>query len=67
MIRAYIIEFLLLGGLVWLFCWGVVKLWFLIKREASIDNQINRQIKREADEALDDLERAEAAHRKEQQ
>ena len=67
MLRAYFIEAILMGALVWLFALGCVKLFYLIKRESSIDNQINRQLKREAEEALDDLERATEAHERKTQ
>lgn len=58
MIRVYLIELILAGALLWAFGWGIMKLFFLFKREADIDHQIDRRVRRDADDALDDLDHA---------
>lgn len=57
MIRAVLLELALAGLVLWAVGWGVVKLWFIIKDESNSDRRAHRQIKREADEAHEDLER----------
>lgn len=58
MIRGYLIELILLLGLGWLIVWGLVKLYFIARRETDADHQETRTLKREAEDTLDDLERA---------
>ena len=57
MLRAYMLEVLLALLVLWVVCWGLVKLYFLVRSETDAETQASRQIKREAEEALDDLER----------
>lgn len=64
MIRAYFMEFLFAGALLWLFGWGLCRLGLWLRGQLSAERQVDLQIKREAEEALDDLERATQAHRK---
>lgn len=58
MIRAYFMEALFAGFLLWLFIWGISRavLWF--RGQLSVERQVDRQIKQEAEDALADLERA---------
>lgn len=55
MIRAYLIEAILLGAVVWLIGWGLVRLYFVWCAEASDHHQNSRRVKRDAEDALDDL------------
>ena len=57
MIRAYLIELILLLLVLWAVGFGLVKLYYLWKGETTEDRRIARQTKREADEAHEDLER----------
>lgn len=58
MIRAYLIELILLLLVLWAVGFGLVKLWFLIKGESEADRIDARRTKRDAGDALDDLDHA---------
>ncbi|MET3710367.1 hypothetical protein ABIC65_001047 [Sphingomonas trueperi] len=56
--RGYFIEAILLLAMLWLIGWGLVKLYYLARREGSTDHNEYRRVKTEAEDALNDLERA---------
>lgn len=59
MLKAYIIEALLAIGLLGLIGCGLVKLYYFFKRETDFDHAENLRARRDAEDALHDLERAE--------
>ncbi len=58
MLRAYLIELALVCLAIWLLGWGAIKLFYIWRREASLDHQESRRVKRDAEDALDDLDHA---------
>ena len=55
MIRTYLSELIVLLLVLWLVGWGIVKLWFTIKKETSRDRDELRAVRRDAEAAVDEL------------
>jgi len=58
MIRAMLIELALLLIVLCAVAWGSVKLYYIARRELSADYRERQRVKREAEDAVDDLENA---------